>query len=58
MLPADLFDRCTPTQLVALLYKPAGAGNNRVDALAELTRLNRERGAKGLRPVVPSWLLG
>jgi hypothetical protein len=55
VLPDDLFDRLTPTRFVLLFCQVPPA---RLDPVEELTRVNRERGKKGLRPVVPSWLVG
>lgn len=52
--PAELFGRLTPSQFVGLFAKKEGGGLDRVE---ELTRHNDERGRKGLRPVIPAWLI-
>lgn len=52
--PGELFGQLTPSQFVGLFAGQAGTGFDRVE---ELIRHNDERGRKGLRPVIPSWLL-
>jgi hypothetical protein len=54
LLP-DLLARLTPTQFVALFAsgEQDGQGADRVEALQQH---NDERGRKGLRPTIPSWL--
>lgn len=54
----------TPSALLALapfellaLFTTAAGDDGEIDPVAELTRTNRERAAKGLQPAVPSWLM-
>jgi len=49
-----VFESFTPTQFAAVFFRPTGSGT--IDRVAEVARLNRDRGARGLRPVIPSWM--
>jgi hypothetical protein len=46
----------TPTQFIAVFFKTAGTAEGSIDRLEELTKYNRERGKRGEKPVIPSWL--
>jgi hypothetical protein len=52
--PGDLFERLTPSQFAAVFTRRSGSSG--FDRVEEITKLNRERGLRGLRPIIPSWL--
>lgn len=51
--PSELFNALTPAQFVYLFTKSETTGFDRVE---EMVKHNRERGRRGLRPEIPSWL--
>lgn len=52
--PADLWDRLTARQVLALFFAPPPA--ERKSNLQLAAEVNRERAAQGLAPIVPGWL--
>lgn len=54
MLPDRLFDQ-TPAAVLALFFLPTERVSG-TDNVEQLRRLNDERAARGLMPVLPSWL--
>lgn len=52
---ADLWDRSTPHQIVATLFRPATRPAH-ADAVGDLAQFNRRRAKGGLPPVCPGWL--
>lgn len=55
ILPGELFDRLRPNDYVTLFMRNPAA--ERFDKVEELTRANRERGLKGLKPAFPAWFI-
>lgn len=53
MTPESLFGSVTPSQFVALFTKTPSV---MLDRTEQLTKVNRDRGRRGLRPVLPKWL--
>lgn len=56
MLPDALFGRLTPRQFLALFGKRPGDRGTAFDRVEAVRQSNDERGRRGEKPIIPSWL--
>ncbi len=53
----DIWDRLSPTQVLFYLFAPQDENTVDTDKVDEVIGHNLRRGERGLRPVVPSWMI-